>query len=222
MRVERVLLIRHGQTDWNMEGRWQGRLSVPLNAIGRAQAQALAEHLRGRPIRAIYSSDLSRAWETAVAIGAALGVEPQPEERLREFDLGIFQGFTREESLRQYPDEWAAFHADPWDYVVPNGESRRLMQTRMWQAWEDIVARDEGPEVVLVTHGGALAPLLMKIFGETPEIKSLRFENTSVTAVERHGDGWRLAEVAVVTHLDNLDEMAVTGEIHSPSDHQAL
>lgn len=222
MQVERVLLIRHGQTDWNMEGRWQGCLPTPLNTIGKAQARALGEYLRGRPIGAIFSSDLSRAYDTAALVGAALGLKPIPDERLREFNLGIFQGYRREELAAMYPAEWEAFHADRYNYVVPQGESRRALQERMYAAWLDIIANGHGPEVALVTHGGALGLLLEKLFGDAPELRSVRFENTSVTTVERAGEGWRLAEVAVATHLDTLENLPVDGDIHSPSDHQAL
>ena len=222
MQVERVLLIRHGQTDWNMEGRWQGCLPVPLNAIGRAQARALAESLRGRPIRAIYTSDLSRALETAEAVGAAVGVAPIPDERLREFKLGIFEGYRRDELAVKYPREWNAFHEDRWHYVVPDGESRRNLQDRMWAAWEDITANGSGPEVAIVTHGGALGLLLERLFGDAPELHNVRFENTSVTTVERQDDGWRLAEVASAGHLASITDLSAHGEVYSPLETQGL
>lgn len=222
MRIERVLLIRHGQTDWNIEGRWQGCLPVPLNDIGHAQARALADYLKHRPIRAIYSSDLPRALETAAYIGNVLGVQPIPDKRLREFSLGVFEGRRRDELIALYPEEWNAFRTEDMEYVVPNGESRRALQDRMWAAWQDIIANGSGPEVAIVTHGGSLKQLLLRLFGSTPEIQNLRFENTSVTTVERDGQGWRLAEIAVAAHLDHLTEIPVSGDVHTPPDHQAL
>ncbi|NWG15328.1 MAG: histidine phosphatase family protein [Chloroflexi bacterium] len=222
MGIKRILLIRHGQTDWNMEGRWQGSLPVPLNDIGRAQARALAAHLRESPIRAIYSSDLPRALETAQLLGAALGVQPTPDVRLREFDLGIFQGLKRDEMMARYPAEWASFNADYWDYSIPGGESRRALQRRMWEAWQDVVARDEGPEVAIVSHGGALRLLLLKLFGESPEVSALRLENTSVTAVERNGAGWKLVGAADISHLASLSEDLESGPVNSPPEHQNI
>lgn len=222
MHIERVLLIRHGQTDWNMEGRWQGCLPVPLNDIGRAQARALGDYLRGRPIRAVYSSDLPRALETASLIGAPLGISPTPDERLREFHLGVFAGYRRDELVRLYPTEWEAFQTDRWNYVIPQGESRRALQARMYDAWQDITSNGHGPEVALVSHGGGLSLLLQKLFGETPELQNVRLENTSVTTIERDGDGWRLAEIAAVTHLATITEIPVSGDVHSPPDNQSL
>src|SRR5262245_53202123 len=94
-------IIRHGETDWNLSGRWQGHADVPLNALGRAQAQRLAERLRREDTRldSIYSSDLLRAWETALIIGDALGVAPRPLPALREIDVGAWSGLTRAEVL---------------------------------------------------------------------------------------------------------------------------
>lgn len=222
MRIERVLLIRHGQTDWNIEGRWQGCMPVPLNEIGRTQARALADYLRNRPIRAIYSSDLPRALETATFVGDVLGLQPIPDKRLREFNLGIFEGRRRDELAVLYPEEWSAFRMEDLDYAVPNGESRRALQERMWSAWQDITANGHGPEVAIVTHGGALKQLLVRLFGLTPEIQHLRFENTSVTTIERDGQGWQLAEMAVASHLDGLTEISVSGDVHTPPENQTL
>jgi probable phosphoglycerate mutase len=222
LRIERVLLIRHGQTDWNIEGRWQGCMPVPLNEIGRTQARALADYLRNRPIRAIYTSDLPRALETATFVGDVLGLQPIPDKRLREFSLGIFEGRRRDELISLYPEEWSAFRTEDMDYTVPNGESRRALQDRMWAAWQDITSNGHGPEVAIVTHGGSLKQLLVRLFGLTPEIQNLRFENTSVTTIEREGQGWQLAEMAVASHLDSLTELPVSGDVHTPPENQTL
>src|SRR5262245_3515870 len=107
MAVERVLLIRHGQTDWNAAGRWQGFEEIPLNDEGWAQARALAAYLSNQngKINAIYSSDLIRAFQTASAIGEAFKLNPQPDPRWREMNLGIFQKLTRDEITARYPME---------------------------------------------------------------------------------------------------------------------
>src|SRR3954469_644487 len=95
--MKRILLIRHGQTDWNVEGGWQAHLDEPLNATGIKQAQALAEYLRGRAISAIYSSDLLRARVTAEWIAQAIGLPVKEDQRWRELNLGVFQGLTTSE-----------------------------------------------------------------------------------------------------------------------------
>lgn len=202
--IERILLVRHGQTDWNIEGRWQGYEPVPLNVDGWSQARALGQSMRGRPIHTIVSSDLPRAFQTASAIGDVIGVQPRLDERLREFHLGIFQGHTREEMIEKFPLEWQDFQADYWDYHIPSGESRRMMQSRVFSAWEDILVSGIGPEVVIVSHGGALKMLLLKLFPDVPDLDAAHLGNTSVTTLERGDHGWRLASIAVTDHLSVL------------------
>lgn len=201
MSIERVLLVRHGQTDWNVAGRWQGTERVPLNAEGWAQAKALADYLHERPIKAIYSSDLPRALQTATSIGEAIGLAPRIDPRWQEFNLGIFQGYTREQIQEQFSDEWRLFHQDYWDYVVPKGESRRRLRERAYEAWEDIIREAAGAEVLVVSHGGVIKNLLLKLFEDDPAIQDIHIENTSVTTLERNGHGWKLAEIAAIHHL---------------------
>ncbi len=199
--LQRVLLIRHGQTDWNMDGRWQGNEPVALNAEGHEQARRLAAHLSSRPIAAIYSSDLPRAFETATAIGNTRDMQPRLDERWQEINLGIFQGHTRQEMETRFPLEWQAFHDQYWDYVVPRGESRRNFQDRLYAAWQQVIADDYGPEVAVVTHGGAIRMLLLKLFPDEPRLTNLHIENTSVTIVERMERGWALTALTDAAHL---------------------
>lgn len=199
--IERVLLIRHGQTDWNVDGRWQGTLPVGLNEIGRAQAKALAEYLAQHKIGSIYTSDLPRAFDTAQAIGDVVGVIPQPDIRLQEFNLGIFQGLTREEIKERYAKEFRDFEANYWDYVVAKGESRRDLQNRAYAVFQDILSHAVGPEVAIVSHGGTIRMLLLKLFEGAPELNHFHVENTSLTTLLREGDYWKLDELAVVPHL---------------------
>ena len=117
----RFCLVRHGETAWNAETRLQGHVDIPLNDIGRAQAQAAALSLATQNFDALYSSDLSRAVETAAAAGARLGLEVLPTQSLRERRLGGFQGLTRAEAQARYPVEYARFCARDPD-VPPPGE----------------------------------------------------------------------------------------------------
>ncbi len=199
--IERLLLIRHGQTDWNIEGRWQGALPVGLNDIGRTQAQALATYLARRQIGSIYSSNLPRAIDTAKAIGESIGIVPQTEERLQEFNLGVFQGLTRDEIMQRYPNEYRDFEADYWNYVVTNGESRRALQDRAYDVFQYIVSQATGPEVAIVSHGGTIRMLLYRLFENAPELNHFHIENTSLTTLVREDDRWRLHELAVIPHL---------------------
>lgn len=209
MPVERVYLIRHGETEWNNNGRWQGNLDTPLNDHGRQQARKLAKYLSTRPIADVYSSDLSRALETARTLADALGLTPQTDPRLRELHLGIFQGLTRDEIKEKYPQQLADNHNDYMDHVIPQGESRRQLQARMWAAWNDITASATGPEAVIVSHGGALKVLLFKLFeADAPALSNLHIGNTTITTISQHSSGWRITGLAAAPHL--MDDAKVT------------
>jgi broad specificity phosphatase PhoE len=205
MSVERVHLIRHGETEWNHLGRWQGHEQTSLNESGVAQANALANYLSRRPIAAIYSSDLLRAWQTASILGDAMRVKPEPLLDLREHQLGIFQGLTRDEILEKFSAEWALMRSNYWDYAIPNGESRGDTQCRAYRAWEVILEQARGSEIAIVSHGGTIRMLLMKLFGEVPEVMDTHLPNTSITTVERSGQDWRLAEIGATPHLLNAN-----------------
>jgi broad specificity phosphatase PhoE len=184
-----------------MDGRWQGNIPIALNAEGHEQAHRLAAHLSTRSIAAIYSSDLPRAMETAVAIATPRAMQPRLDVRWQEINLGIFQGNTRQEMEMRFPAEWQAFHDQYWDYVVPNGESRRLFQDRLYAAWQQVLTDDLGPEVAVVTHGGAIRMLLLKLFPDDPRLTNLHIENTSVTTLDRTEQGWVLTTLTDAAHL---------------------
>ena len=197
--MKRILLIRHGQTDWNVEGRWQGHLDPPLNATGIKQAEALAEYLRGRAITAVYSSDLSRARMTAGRIAEALGLTVQEDQRWRELNLGVFQGLTTSEINGKYPEESRQLRENYLDYAAPQGETRRAMQERALAAYEDILAHEAGAETVVVSHGGTIRVVLLKFFGG--EMLHRSVHNTSISTIETDGTTQRLVEAAVTPHL---------------------
>jgi broad specificity phosphatase PhoE len=202
MSIERILLIRHGETDWNTQGRWQGHEMVPLNEKGREQARKLAVHLSSHPLGSIYTSDLPRARETAEIVAEELGITPILEQRFREWHLGIFQGLTRDEVVVKYPTEYEENRNDYLDYVIPNGESRRQMQMRAYEAWQEIINEAVGPEVAIVSHGGTLKLLLIKLFeSDAPALRDIHIDNTSMTTIERYRDYWRIVGLAATPHL---------------------
>ncbi len=150
-----LTLIRHGQTAWNRDKRLQGHLDIPLDALGRAQAQALAPVLAALQPDAIYSSDLSRAWETArLAAAKAYPVEPWP--LVRERHCGHFQGHDPESAAQSDPEGWAKFVARELDYVPVGGESLRMFAERVRSALLTLLERHGGAHVVVVTHGGVI------------------------------------------------------------------
>ncbi len=165
----RLVLIRHGETNWNREGRYQGQADPPLNERGRAQARALIEPLRRLGLDLLYSSTLRRAWETAQILAQGLGIPVIPEPRLKEIHQGAWQGMLVTEIQKRYPDLFRAWQERPWDVRPPGGETLAQVQQRVYQAVDDIVARHRGQTVGLVTHRLPIALLLIRYQGLDPQ-----------------------------------------------------
>jgi broad specificity phosphatase PhoE len=147
----RIILARHGETDWNLERRWQGHSDRPLNQTGLAQAEELAEQLAGEPIAAVYSSDLLRAHETARVVAARLGLDVVAVPGLREREFGSWEG------LRDVEVE----HRFPGAHGPPDGETREEMLRRVLESLEAIAAAHDGETVLVVCHGGPIRAALL-------------------------------------------------------------
>jgi len=156
--VTTLLLARHGETDWNRDGRWQGHADPPLNALGRAQAEDLAGSVASRGVTALYASDLRRSSETARIVGAALGLPVTTDAELREIDVGEWSGLTTPEVARRFPDGLQRHRAGGDGWV--EGETHAAMQRRVVAAARRIAAWHDGETVLCVTHGGAIRALL--------------------------------------------------------------
>jgi broad specificity phosphatase PhoE len=149
-----VYLARHGESDWNVERRWQGHADRPLTERGRAQAEALAEKLRGVHLDAVYASDLRRAWETADAVAAPRGLEVVRLPELREVDVGSWSGFTRDECADRFPDAFVRWQegGSGWD----DGESYEDMGLRIVAAIQRLAAEHPDGAILVVSHGGPI------------------------------------------------------------------
>ena len=201
MQIERVYIVRHGETDYNATGRWQGALDIPLNALGRQQAAHLAQYLhsQGETVDRIYTSDLTRARETADIVAQAFGLEAHVELRLRETNVGVFQGLTNHEIDAQHAAIRHLWNNDD-DYVIPTGESRNQVKQRMMEVWHEWTGHLALRHLMIVSHGGAIRWLLRGLF---PNIDhdSYHLPNTSLTIVQRTETGWTLERVGTVIHL---------------------
>jgi 2,3-bisphosphoglycerate-dependent phosphoglycerate mutase len=149
-----ILLARHGETDWNREGRFQGHADPPLNETGRAQAAELAAELEGVELAAVYSSPLRRALETAAVVAAVHGFEPVTVDALREVDVGSWQGLTRAEIEARCPEQFARWL--DYDKGWQDGESYEEMGRRVVAALLELAADHEGERILAVTHGGPI------------------------------------------------------------------
>ncbi len=168
-----IYLSRHGETDWNAEGRWQGHTDKPLNDNGRGQARALAETLRRTGLAGVVSSDLLRARETAEIVAAALGLSIDYfDPDLRERTIGIFEGLTRADCERLHPGAWAAWleRKEP----PPGAEGQAPLGARVTAAIARAAERIKHSELplLLVTHGGAMRAALAHAGHEVPPIKN--------------------------------------------------
>jgi broad specificity phosphatase PhoE len=152
--VTTILLARHGETDWNREGRFQGHADPPLNETGRAQAAELAAELEGVELAAVYSSPLRRAVETAEVVAAEHGLEPVAVDALREVDVGSWQGLTREEIEAGFPEQFARWL--DYDQGWEDGESYEGMGRRAVAVLLELAAAHEGERILAVTHGGPI------------------------------------------------------------------
>lgn len=203
MHVKRVVLIRSGETDWNLQGRWQGWVAAPLNEHGRQQAYKLGTFLRNIGMKTLYSSDLRRARETAEILTEVLGYEPIFDERLRERNIGAWQGLTGAEFHAWYPHEYEQLVHGPDDYTIPNGESRAEVKARFRAAFDDIVAQDRGETVGMLTHTTAGRLFLTDLIPDLNE-RDLALSNTSVTTLMQENGAWRVVAVNDVMHLEGL------------------
>jgi probable phosphoglycerate mutase len=162
-----LLLLRHGESTWNAEGRWQGQADPPLSTLGREQAADAAERLRGARFSSLVTSDLLRARETAGILGRALGLEPRVEPGLREIDVGDWEGLTRQEISARWPGELADWSEGRREAPL-GGESRTDLVARARSTLLRLAAdASPGDRLLVVTHG-ALIRHLDRVLGLEP------------------------------------------------------
>lgn len=183
MQATRIIAIRHGETAWNVDTRIQGQLDVELNDTGRWQARQTALALQDEDIAAIYASDLSRAFETAQAIGAVAGLQPVPVPALRERHFGQFQTRTWAEIETQWPQQAQQWRTRVPDWSPQGGESLLTLRARISDAVHTLAQRHLGQQIVLVAHGGVMDVLYRLATGQ--ELQAPRHWPLGNAAVNR-------------------------------------
>ncbi|KYH31103.1 alpha-ribazole phosphatase [Neomoorella mulderi] len=205
MQGTRVYLVRHGETEWNNSGRYQGHSDVALSSKGRRQAELLRERFRHISLDGVYSSDLSRARETAATIAAPHGLEVNTVTGLREINFGTWEGLTYQEIIARFPREWEEWRQDPGNRIVPGGESFQQVKERVWEAFNGIVRQEKGRSILLVAHGGSLRTLICAILElDLTAVWRFRLDNTGVSIVDCYDDKHILVLLNDTHHLETL------------------
>jgi probable phosphoglycerate mutase len=187
MLTRRILLARHGETEWNALGRLQGHTDIELNDAGRTQARSLAAALAGSGITAITTSDLSRARQTGEIVAAALQLAaPTIDPELRERHMGVFEGLTRKQCEEQHPQAWQAWVAQTG--VPHGGEPLADIVARMARVLGRI-ASEPGAPVLVISHGGAMRLWLMRVLGTPVPL----IANGMTYVVDHDANGVRVA-----------------------------
>jgi probable phosphoglycerate mutase len=212
--VIELLLIRHGETEWNVEKRLQGHRDITLNREGLRQALALGRRLIDEPLDAIYSSDLSRSLHTAQAIAAPRGMNIQLEKGLRERCFGAFEGLIHPEIDARYPQDYVAWQRRDIDARYPSGEfhaeTLREFAARTMECIERLANHPGHHRIALVTHGGVLDTVYRRATGMGVELpRDFDVLNASINRVTWDGSHFAIVKWADVSHLAHasLDEI---------------
>lgn len=204
--MTRVVFIRHGQTEWNINGKYQGQSDVPLSPVGIKQAEKLAADFPVAAINAVYASDLERAMVTAKKVAAKFNLEVQPEPAFRELSFGDWEGLTYQEIVSKWPEAMKNFLKHPDILKVPHGEIFLQVQERASQRLQELIAKHNDETIVITAHGAVLRTLLATAMHIPLQyLWSIRQFNTAVSIVTYNEDGSNTIELLNSTaHLGEL------------------
>ena len=179
----RLYLLRHGQTEWNIEGKIQGKTDIPLNETGLRQARCLAEGMREREISAVYSSPLLRAAQTAEILAEEKGLSVSVLPELREVDFGLWEGRSWTEVDAEFHEDFRRWEENPAEYMPTGGESRESCRERCRAAMEQILAGTV-TDAAIVAHGGILAHVADYLLRNQKEKEEIIVKNASISIIE--------------------------------------
>ena len=202
MKETEIILIRHGETEWNSQKRMQGHSNSDLSEVGRGQIQALGELMKNVSFDHIYSSDSLRARQTAEAITQYSGHTLQFDQRIREKNLGVFEGLTSTEAKERHPEVYRLFKTAGANYVIDEGESTQQLLERAFEFIEEIRLRHSQERVVMVTHGGVVRVLMKHALGLSIDAPT-RFiiKNTGIFGLIWN-ENWLVTQMGGVSHLE--------------------
>ena len=189
-----VVIIRHGQSQGNAEGRFGGHTDTPLSPRGRKQAQATARALASEKFSAIYSSDLPRAIETASPLAKLAGVPLETSDALRERSVGVMEGLTFEEAAEQHPEQYQALLRRDFEHVLAGGESYRQTLDRASRQLDEAIEQHKGGRIALFAHTGTICILILHLMGalDAPDLKPvwIATANCGIARFDLRDDGF--------------------------------
>jgi probable phosphoglycerate mutase len=199
----KLFLVRHGETEWNKLGRFQGQNDNSLNELGLAQARDTARAAISWKPAALYSSPLCRTMQVAEEISRLVGISVIPDPRLKELDLGELEGVTGEEMRTGWPKVYQTWRNDPQAVMMPGGESLVQLQERTWQVLQSLEnAHGQGDVIVVVSHNFAIRALCGKLLGlPLSHFHRMYLSLGSVSTMEKNSLGWRLLTYNSTCHL---------------------
>ena len=204
--MTKVIVVRHGETEWNMAGRQQGHMDSPLTELGLKQAEAVGAFLTDAGIDVVYSSDLGRASTTANIIDSCVKSGVTLDGRLRERNLGTTQGLTLGEFSERYSAEYDKFFAGDPDYIIPEGESIRQRFDRSTSCIEELAVACAGKKILLVTHGGVLDGMFRKAVGlPLNTARTFSLFNAGINEFTIAEGSWNLDSWGLTQHLGGLE-----------------
>jgi len=198
-----IVLVRHGQTEWNRVERFRGQADVPLEETGLAQAEATAQRIAAewRPV-AVYSSPLSRAVKTAEAIARQFGLSVQIHRGLTDINYGQWQGLTPDEARERWPELVDAWYRTPETAQIPGGETLNNLRVRTMEAVRELAARHLGKTIVLVGHTVVNRAILLGVLGlRNHRFWRLRQDTCAINVLEVDGDNYTLVSMNDTCHL---------------------
>jgi len=200
----RLYLIRHGETNWNKERRFQGKTDIPLNEQGIIQAEALSQRLNGLHFDACYTSDLSRARDTATIIAKPHCLSLQECAALREMDFGLWEGLTSTQINENYAVELKSWRANPMSVRPPEGETLCEVTERSMDAVKEIISTYPDGQVLLISHGGIIRSIVAAVLGmDYNYYWRIRQDNTALSVIDFYRDDW-----AVLSLLNDCSHLA--------------
>lgn len=203
--MARIILVRHGQTEFNRIERFRGLLDIPLNETGLKQAEATGESLRGMNVKAVYSGPLSRARNTAGKIAEKVGLDIEVVDFLQDMDFGEWEGLTPREVAEKFPEPFKAWSYYPDRLHMPGGESLLGVRARLVAGLNELTMQHKDDTIVLVSHKVICRVLMLAVMGmDVSHFWRIEQDNCCINVFEENFSGWIVTRLNDTCHLEGL------------------